>query len=99
MSIEQQYRCLVEAYFGIIEMDEYDLKIYVLKDLEELIKNFVNEYYDPNFDYKKEAEYIKDNISVITKLQSSLIVLNKLNAQMELILLIKNKLKKIKEEN
>ena len=98
MSIEEQYRCLVEAYFGIIEMDEYDLKIYVLKELEEYIKNFVNEYFDPNFNYKEEAEYIKDNVSITTKLQSSLIVLNKINAKMELILLIKNKLKKIKEE-
>ncbi|MBP3634950.1 MAG: hypothetical protein J6J17_00625 [Bacilli bacterium] len=98
MSIIDQYRCLVEAYYGIIEMDEYDLKIYVLKEIEERIRNFVNEYKNSNFDYKIEAEYIKDNISVITKLQSSLIILNKMDTPMELILLIKEKIKRLKEE-
>lgn len=98
MSIIDQYRCLVEAYFGILEIDEYELKVYTLKELEEIIKNFVNEYYDSTINYKKEAEYIKDNVSIITKLQSSLIVLNKMNEKMELVLLIKNKLKKVKEE-
>ena len=97
MSIIDQYKCLVEAYYGILEMDEYDLKIYVLKELENLIRDFVYEYKESNFDYKKEAEYIKDNINLITKLQSSLIVLNKMNASMELILLIKSKIKKLKD--
>lgn len=97
MSIIEQYKCLVEAYYGILEMDEYDLKIYVLKELENLIRDFVYEYKESNFDYKKEAEYIKDNINLITKLQSSLIVLNKMNASMELILLIKSKIKILKE--
>lgn len=97
MSIIDQYKCLVEAYYGILEMDDYDLKVYVLKEVEELIRDFVSEYKDSNFDYKKEAEYIKDNISLITKLQSSLIVLNKMNASMELILLVKSKIKKLKE--
>lgn len=97
MSIIEQYKCLVEAYYGILEMDEYDLKIYVLKELENLIRDFVYEYKESNFDYKKEAEYIKDNINLITKLQSSLIVLNKMNASMELILLIKSKIKKLKD--
>ncbi len=99
MSIIDQYRCLIEAYYGVQEMDEYDLKVYILKEIEEYIRNFVSEYKDTNFDYKKEAEYIKDNVSLITKLQSSLIVLNKINVPMELILLIKRKIKKIKEEN
>lgn len=98
MGTIDQYRCLVECYYGIIEMDEYDLKIYVLKEVEDLIRNFVNEYKDSKFNYEKEAEYIKDNVDVKTKLQSSLIVLNKINASMELILLIKKKIKKLKEE-
>ena len=92
MKLEDQYRCLIEAYYGVVEMDEYDLKIYALKD----ILNFVNEYKIDNFNYKKEAEYIKDNVSIKTKLQSSLLLLNKMNYKMELILLIKDKLKYLK---
>lgn len=95
MKLEDQYRCLIEGYYGIEEMDEYDLKVYILKDIGEYIKSFIQEYKIANFDYKKEAEYIKDNISVKTKLQSSLIILNKINGPMELILLIKNRLKTI----
>lgn len=95
MKLEDQYRCLVEAYYGIEEMDEYDLKVYSLKDVEEYIRSFTKEYKIKNFDYKKESEYIKDNISIKTKLQSSLIVLNKINGPMELILLIKKRLKTI----
>lgn len=97
MKLEDQYRCLIESYYGIEEMDEYDLKVYVLKDIEEYIKNFVEEYKMANFDYKKESEYIKDNVSIKTKLQSSLIVLNKMNGPMELILLIKKRLKNLKD--
>lgn len=95
MKLEDQFRCLVEGYYGIEEMDEYDLKVYMLKDIEKYIKNFTKEYKIDNFDYKKEAEYIKDNVSIKTKLQSSLIVLNKINGPMELILLIKRRLKNI----
>lgn len=95
MKLEDQYRCLVEGYYGIEEMDEYDLKVYMLKEIEEYIKDFINEYKIENFDYKKEADYIKDNINIKTKLQSSLIILNKMNGPMELILLIKKRLKTI----
>lgn len=95
MKLEEQYRCLVECYYGIEEMDEYDLKVYMLKDIEEYIRNFIEEYKIKNFDYKKEAEYIKDNVSIKTKLQSSLIVLNKINGPIELILLIKKRIKTI----
>lgn len=96
MKLEDQYRCLIEAYYGVLEMDEYDLKVYTLKEIESYIRNFINEYKIDNFDYKKESEYIKDNINIKTKLQSSLIVLNKINAPLELILLIKKRLKTIK---
>ena len=46
---------------------------------------------------KKEVENIKNNVSVNTKLQDALLVLNKMdNAPMDLILDIKHKLKTIK---
>ena len=33
MTLEDEYRYLVGAYYGIIEMDEYDLKVYILQDI------------------------------------------------------------------
>ena len=41
MERENLFNLYVEAYFGVREMDEYDLKEYVLKDIENYIKDFV----------------------------------------------------------
>ena len=92
------YRYLVGAYYGIREMDNYELKEYVLKDIEEYIDNYVKENYVNNFDYKEEARKVEKELSLKTKLQDALIVLPKVNASMELILLVKKRLKEIREE-
>ncbi len=91
MSIEDQYKLLLESYYGVKEMDEYDLKEYVLKKIDTLIKNYENEY--TISDIQIIRDNVINNINLKTKLQSSLIVLNQINESMELILLIKNKLK------
>ena len=98
MDVLDTYRYLVGAYYGISEMDEYDLKEYVLKDIEEYIKVFVRDNYISNFDYNKEAEIVNNEKSIKTKLQDSLVVLPKVNASTELILLVKARLKKIRED-
>ena len=89
INLRDRLNLLVEAYYGIMEMDEYELKVYEAKKLEEEINNFTREYNINDFDY----EYVKNNISIRTKLQSLLIVLNENNGPIELILLIKKRLK------
>ena len=89
-----QYRYLVGGYYGVSLMDEYSLKEYVLKDIEEYIKNFIEVNPIENYDYKAAAEDVKDNVSEKIKLQDALIVLNKINASMDLVFLVKKKLKK-----
>lgn len=98
MDVLDTYRYLVGAYYGISEMDEYDLKEYVLKDIEEYIKVFVRDNYVRDFDYNKEAEIVNNEKSIKTKLQDSLVLLPKVNASTELILLVKARLKKIRED-
>ena len=88
-----QYRYLVGGYYGVSLMDEYPLKEFVLKDIEEYIKNFIEFNSIDNFDYKLERELVKDNVSDKVKLQDALIVLNRINGSLDLILLIKKKLK------
>lgn len=88
-----QYRYLVGGYYGVSLMDEYPLKEFVLKDIEEYIKNFIEVNPIDNFNYKEEANNIKDNLSDKVKLQDSLIVLNRINGSMDLVFLIKKKLK------
>ena len=91
-----QFKTYVGAYYGVNSMDEYDLKVYVLKEIEQDIKNFIiiNEL------DKKEclllAKEVEDNVSLKTKLQDSLLILYKMNDYMELIFMIKSKLKKLK---
>lgn len=98
MDLKDTFRYLVGAYYGISEMDEYDLKEYVLKDIEDYIKSFVNDNPIKNFDYGTEAGLVYEQRSLKTKLQDSLVVLPKINASTELILLVKSRLKKIREE-
>lgn len=89
ITLEERLNLLVEAYYGLLEMDEYDLKEFELKKLKDEIDNFIKEYNINNTDF----ESVKNNISLKTKLQSLLIVLNENNGPLELILLIKRRLK------
>lgn len=98
MDLKDTYRYLVGAYYGISEMDEYDLKEYILKDIEEYIKSFLKDNPINDFDYEEEAEKVFYEKSLKTKLQDSLVVLPKINASTELILLVKARLKKIRED-
>ena len=49
MSNEEQFSLLVGGYFGITEMDEYPLKEYVLKELEEYIIKFLKNQISINY--------------------------------------------------
>ena len=100
MLLIDQYKILVGAYFGIHELDEDTTKYYVMHELEEYIKNFVKQNYLDDYNLKEIADSIEDNTLLKGKLQDALIVLPKLeNIPMELILLIKAKLKDINEKN
>ena len=94
MELENQFRYLVGGYYGVSLMDEYPLKEYILKDTENYIKAVVLENPIPNFNYKEEAKKIKEELSDKTKLQDALIVLNLMKGPMDLVLLIKARLKK-----
>ncbi len=93
MNLKDEFKYLVGGYYGIREMDEYDLKIYVLKDIENYIRDYIETNPIDNYDYKKEAEKINDELSLKTKLQDSLLVLNKIDAPIKLILMVKQRLK------
>lgn len=94
MELIDQYRYLVGGYYGVLLMDEYPLKEFILKDIEEYIKNFIEINPIDNFDYREEANKIKDSLSEKRKLQDALLVLNRIKGPMDLIFLIQKKLKK-----
>lgn len=94
MELEDQFRYLVGGYYGVNLMDEYPLKEYVLKDIENYIKDFVKVNPIENFNYLEEHINIKDKVSEKRKLQDALLVLNIIKGPMDLVFLIKERLKK-----
>ena len=95
--IKNQFKLLVGGYLGVLELDNYDLKVYILKDIEEYIKNFIMCNPIDNYDYQTKALEYKDGLSLKTKVQDALIVLHKIKSPMEVVLLMKDKLKKIEQ--
>lgn len=76
-------------------MDEYPLKEFILKDIEKYIRDFIETNPISNFDYKKEAMKVKEQVSERVKLQDALLVLNQMNGPMDLVIMIKQRLKKM----
>lgn len=95
MEIENVYRYLVGGYYGVSLMDEYPLKEFVLNDIEKYIREYIMENPIDNFDYEKEALLIKDSVSDRVKLQDALLVLNRMKGSMDLVFLIKRRLKEL----
>ena len=93
MNLTDQLKLYVGAYFGVQSMDEYELKVYVLKEIKEYIDDFIKENDIKNS--QEIVENVKSNVSLKVKLQDSLILLNQINGSMELILLIKKKIKEL----
>lgn len=93
MKLEDEYKLLIGAYYGIQEMDEYDLKVYILKEIEECINSFIETSPINGYDYEKMALKLKEEIPLKTKLQDSLIILNRIDGPMELVLMIKKRIK------
>lgn len=98
MTIKEQFSCLIGAYYGVMEMDEYILKEYVLYDLQKYVEHFVEEHPVVSFSYQVQSEEVLKHTTLKTKLQDALLVLPKLNVSLELIFLIKERIRTIQEE-
>ena len=95
-TLKDTFRYLVGGYYGVLELDSYELKEYVLKDIENYIIAFIEKNKIEDFNYQEEAEKVKEQLDFKTKLQDSLLVLYKIDAPMDLIWMIKQKLKEWK---
>ena len=98
MELVDQFRYLVGGYYGVRLMDEYPLKEYVMEDIKRYIETFNEINPIPHFDYDKEWERIQDTVSDRVKLQDALLVLNKINGPMDLVFLIKKRLKSLEKK-
>lgn len=95
MKYDDNFKYMVGGYFGIKTMDEFSSKLYILKEAEEYIKKYVK-MSGQDLDYKAMAKEIENRESLKEKLQDSLILLNDMKGPIELVILIKRKIKEIK---
>ncbi len=93
--LKDQFKYLVAGYYGMFLVDEYPLKEFVIRDIKEYIENFIQVNPIDNYDYKKEALIIKDETTDRVKLQDLLLVLHKIGADLEVELVVKEKLRKL----
>ena len=95
MNTYNELKMLYGAYLGVSSMDNYKTKEYVVKNIEDEINKFIDKN---NMYYHDEVLAEAKKQSLITDLQDSLIVLKRLNESLELSLLIKEKIRNLKEE-
>ena len=91
-----RYKKIIGAYYGVMLMDEYSLKAYVLKNIENLAANYLQ---DKNIETDGIKQFIRDKVSKKVKLQDALYILNELDEDKELLHLIKKKIRKLESEN
>ena len=94
MNTYNELKMLYGAYFGVSYMDNYKTKEYVLKKIDDEIKAFIDKN---NMYYYEEVLAEAKKQTIITDLQDSLIVLKRIDVSLELILLIKEKIRELKE--
>ena len=95
MKYDDRIKYLLSGYFGIKEINNYERRLFILKDIENYIKDYLKINKVDDFDYYELAESI-EKTSLKEKLQDSLIVLNEIDGPIDLILLIKQKVKELK---
>ena len=86
------YKTIVGAYYGVILMDEYPLKAYVLKNLENLGNNYCQ---NKNINSEEIKKFVSQKVAKKVKLQDDLYILNELDEDKELLHLIKRKIREI----
>lgn len=94
MNLEEDFYLYVSAYYGIDLMDEYPLKIYVLKEIEDKIRDIVKKA-NFTFDINKKVEKISKK-NDIEKLNDALYVLRIINYKIDFIIMINHKIKEMK---
>ncbi len=90
------YKTIIGAYYGVMLMDEYPLKAYVLKNIENLAEVYLK---DKKLASDEIKTFVRDKVTRKIKLQDALYILNELDEDKELLHLIKRKIRKLESEN
>ena len=96
MKYAYPFNYMISGYYGISEIDDYDLKEFILNDVKEYIEKYINEHYDNSISYRLVAEVIDKEYTILEKLNDALLVLKDIDGPMELIIMVKRKIREIK---
>lgn len=96
MKYAYPFNYLISGYYGICEIDDYDLKEYILSDVKNYIEKYIEDHFDDSINYRLVAEVIEKEYTILEKLNDSLLVLREIDGPMELIIMIKRKIREIK---
>jgi len=94
MKLEDTYRYMIAGRFGVELIEEYKLKEYILIEIDKYIDDFIDTN-SVDFDIERVKEEVHDTYTDRVKLQDSLLILQSMNAPMELVFLVKAKLKEL----
>ena len=90
-----RYKTIIGAYYGVMLMDEYHLKAYVLKNIANLGENYCQ---NKNINSEEIKKFVSQKVAKKVKLQDALYILNELDEDKELLHLIKKKIREIDSE-
>ena len=95
MKIDDRIKYMISGYYGIKKLDAYPRKLYILKDVENYIKDYLKDNKVDGYNYYELAENLEKN-SLKEKLQDSLILVNEMNGPIDLTLMIKRMIKDLR---
>ena len=95
MKNDDRIKYMISGYYGVKKLDAYPRKIYILKDIENYIKDYLKDNKVDGYNYYELAEHLEKN-TLKEKLQDSLILINEMNGPIDLTLLIKRMIKDLR---
>lgn len=98
MNNAERFNYLVGGYYGIKNLNDYDRKLFILKEVEKYIREYMVDVSEPEAYYQKRAKKILETTTEREKLQDALILLNDMDGPIDLIILVKRKIKELKYE-
>lgn len=92
-----KYMC--SGYVGIKSLDDYERKVYILRDARKYIDSYVEDSDFKDFNFEDFCFQMEKEYSHLEHLQDALLLINAMNGPVDLILLIKPKIAKLKQKH
>lgn len=94
MQLLDELRILIGCYYGVRELEDYELNIYIMEKVKKYIDEFVL-FNNIDLDIVNEEFTKIENYPLKRKLQDSLLTFNTIKVPMELQLLVKRKINEL----